>query len=222
MIPEQKVTLQATDGVSLEAQIAVPPGAAAGIAICHPHPLYGGDMDNPVVVRTAEVAFALGLATCRFNFRGVGASSGTHDEGRAEQRDAEAALDHLEAAVGPGRRLLLAGYSFGAVVSARVAERRRLAGLVLIAPPVGMTGERPFTPLAERDVPVLVVAGDRDEYAPEPALRLLAERLPKASVVTIEGANHFYFGKLYPLGETLRGFLEALEARQAGRGGGPA
>jgi alpha/beta superfamily hydrolase len=113
MIPERDVTISAADGVRLEARVAVPPGARAGVVCCHPHPLYGGDMDNPVVVRMAEVAAALGLATCRFNFRGVGRSTGEHGQGRTERLDAEAALDHIEAQVGAGAPGLLAATSEG-------------------------------------------------------------------------------------------------------------
>src|SRR5262249_42695842 len=74
MIPEQSVSLAVGPDLSLEALLALPDSPTAGVVICHPHPLYGGDMDNPVVVRVQEVCSALGLATLRFNFRGVGAS----------------------------------------------------------------------------------------------------------------------------------------------------
>src|SRR3990172_254396 len=96
---------------------AAPPGASAGVVICHPHPLYGGDMDNPVVVRVQEACAAEGLATLRFNFRGVGGSSGTHGEGGGEQDDARAALEALEQKAGTAA-LAIAGYSFGAWIAA--------------------------------------------------------------------------------------------------------
>src|SRR2546427_10424435 len=87
MIPEQPATLAVAPDVALESRLAVPPGAPAGVVICHPHPLYGGDMDNPVVVRVQQVCADLGLATLRFNFRGGGGSSGTHGGGGAGQDD---------------------------------------------------------------------------------------------------------------------------------------
>jgi alpha/beta superfamily hydrolase len=178
-------------------------------------------MDNPVVVRITEVAGALGLATCRFNFRGVGASTGTHDHGRGEQDDVRAALDHLAAALGPGAGLLLAGYSFGSVVCARVAaDRPGLRGLALVAPPIAMAGDGPFTSLPA--LPILAVAGTKDEFCPEPALRALGDRLPSARVVVIDAANHFFFGKLFPLGEAVREWLGPLVAGQARRSGGAA
>src|SRR5262245_30815594 len=93
MIPEQPTRLAVATDLRLEALLAVPDTPSAGVVICHPHPLYGGDMDNPVVVRMQEVCASLGLATLRFNFRGVGGSGGTHANGVGEQDDARAALD---------------------------------------------------------------------------------------------------------------------------------
>jgi hypothetical protein len=221
MIAEQAVTLAAGDGTLLEARLAVPDAPAGGIVICHPHPLYGGDMDNPVVVRAAEVCAAMDFATLRFNFRGVGASTGTHGGGEAEQRDVEAALDRLTAMLPAAAPLVLAGYSFGAAVAARVAAHRTgLAGLVLIAPPLALGGSEPYLGLRGRGLPVLLVAGSRDEYCPRAALEALAAGLPAAALELVERADHFFFGRLFPLGEALGRWIRALEARQAGRGGG--
>src|SRR5437763_10740396 len=93
-------------------------------------------MDNPVVARIVEVCAARGLATLRFNFRGVGASSGRHEDGRGEQEDIRASLGLLEDTLGGGARLALAGYSFGAAVASAVAATLPLAGLALVAPPL--------------------------------------------------------------------------------------
>jgi alpha/beta superfamily hydrolase len=218
MIAEQPAGLATADGVSLEARLALPDAPAGALVIAHPHPLYGGDMDNPVVVRVAEVCRARAWATLRFNFRGVGGSGGTHGGGRAERQDVEAALVHLASAVPAGTPLVLAGYSFGAVVAAGVAAGRRdtLAGLLLVAPALAMTGDEPLRALGPRGLPVLVVAGDRDEYCPTPALEALAGRWPTLEVRIIPGANHFFFGKLYPLGEVVEAWAGGLEARQAG------
>jgi uncharacterized protein len=220
MITEQAATVAVADGTHLESRLAVPDDSQGGIVVCHPHPLYGGDMDNPVVVRVQEVCVALGLATLRFNFRGVGRSTGTHDGGRAEQRDVEAALDHLRAAI-PGAALALAGYSFGSVVAAQVATRRSdLAGLAVIAPPLAVSGEAPFAGLAEFTRPLLVVGAGQDEYSSRAALDALARRLGGAEVHVVEDASHFFFGKLFPLGEIVGAWVKRLEARQAtGRGG---
>src|SRR5713226_5957071 len=116
MIAETSATLTTADGVTLEALVAEPPTPRGGVVICHPHPLYGGDMDNPVVVRLAEVFGEMGLATLRFNFRGTGQSTGAHGAGVDEQHDVEAARVHLASIVGAKGVLVLAGYSFGAAV----------------------------------------------------------------------------------------------------------
>jgi alpha/beta superfamily hydrolase len=222
MIAESATTVTAADGVTLEARVAIPASPRAGLVCCHPHPLYGGDMDNPVVVRATEVCAALGFATLRFNFRGVGGSTGAHGEGRAETQDVQAALAHLQGSLGPGRPLALAGYSFGAVVASRVttAGISTAAGpdaLALIAPPMARTGEEPFVGLAGFPAPLLIAAGTQDEYCPRPMLEALAQRLPGATLSIIEGANHFFFGKLYPLGEAVEAWARALEAGKPGR-----
>ncbi len=222
MITERSVNVMTGDGPVLEARLAVPASPIAGVVVCHPHPLYGGDMDNPVVVRVGEVCAEMGLATLRFNFRGVGGSTGSHGGGLDEQRDVEAALESLRSALGPGPRLAVAGYSFGATVAARLVAqgpKEPVAALALIAPPVAATGEAPFLGLSTAAVPVLIVAGSQDDYCPGPALQAIAGRLPRADVHVIEGANHFFFGKLFPLGQRIAAWAGQLEAGQAtGRG----
>lgn len=213
MISEQDTTLATSEGITLEGRLALPAAPTAGLVACHPHPLYGGDMHNPVVVRISAVFGDLGCATLRFNFRGVGGSRGAHDGGPGEMRDVEAALAHLRTML-EGQPLLLAGYSFGATISAQVAVRpeARLGGLVLIAPPLALAGEEPFLGLAGLGAPVLVVAGSHDEYCPRAALDDLARRLPEAQVAVVDGANHFFFGKLFPLGETVAAWARPLVA----------
>jgi uncharacterized protein len=109
MIPEQSVTIPVGTSLSLEGALALPPAAPAGVVVCHPHPLYGGAMDNPVVTAVAEACAAQGLASLRFNFRGVGASTGAWDEGRGEQDDLRAALALLRQRLQPDARVALAG-----------------------------------------------------------------------------------------------------------------
>ncbi len=217
MIAEEAMTLAAADGAAIEARLARPAGAATGIVIAHPHPLYGGDMDNPVVVRVAEVCAELGLATLRFNFRGVGGSTGRHDDGRAEQLDMEAALAAVRAVVAEPAGVVLAGYSFGSVVAAKVALRDRgLGGLLLIGPPVAVAGTTAFQALRDVGAPLLIVAGGEDQYCSGEALDHLRRDLPAAAIRVIDGANHFFFGKLYPFGETVRTWVDGLRTGAAG------
>jgi len=208
MIAERLTSVRA-GAETLEARLAVPPGAQVGVVISHPHPLYGGDMDNPVVTRIVEVCTNRGLATLRFNFRGVGGSSGRHDNGRGEQDDVRACLAYLDEMLGGSGRLALVGYSFGAVVSASVAATVPLAGLGLVAPPMRV---------AELEVPrtvggpIVIVAGAEDQYCPAPALERLRGGLPEATVIVVEGADHFFFGSLMPLGDAVGEWADALLA----------
>jgi hypothetical protein len=181
------------------------------VVVCHPHPLYGGDMDNPVVVRMGEACGALGLVALRFNFRGVGRSSGVHANGTAEQLDVEAGLARLTSLVGSDHPIALAGYSFGAAVVADVAPRHaELAGVALVAPPLARIEPGRFAPLERLGPRLLVVAGTSDEICPADALARLADTLPRATVHHIEGANHFFFGKLFPLGEAVSAWARLL------------
>jgi len=208
---EQDVIIEVPDGPTLEARLAVAEEPRGGLVVCHPHPLYGGDMDNPVVVRAVEVATQGGLSTCRFNFRGVGRSSGTHAKGEGEQDDVKAALAMLARHLPAGKPLGLAGYSFGAWVSAAAATPGiPLAALCLIAPPLSMFD---FATLDGANRELLIVAGTRDTYCPPAGLALLAERVAGARIETIEGADHFFFGKLFPLGELIRSWTDRWAPR---------
>ncbi len=203
MISEEPLSLALDGAVTLEARLAVPPGTSAGVVICHPHPLYGGDLENPVVVRAQEVCAQLGLATLRFNFRGVGHSSGSHGAGVGEQDDARAALDAL--ARQPGvRSLAIAGYSFGAWIAALVGSRdARVRAMALVAPP--LTGYD-FGAIEGKRAPTLAVCGTADPYCPTADFQRFTARFPWVTPVVIEGADHFFRGKLYPLGEALGGW----------------
>ena len=180
--------------------MALPEAPKAGLVVCHPHPLYGGDMDNPVVVRVAEVAQGAGVATLRFNFRGVGASGGVHGSGEGEQDDVAAALAVLAGRLPAKSPIGLAGYSFGAWVAARVAAAMpALPALALLAPPLAMY-DLDF--LGHAPSRTLLVSGSRDQYCPAEAIERLGRRLG-IKAETVEGAEHFFFGKLFPLGEAL-------------------
>jgi uncharacterized protein len=199
---ERSVTIEIDGGPCLEAQLGPAESALGGLVVCHPHPLYGGDMENPVVVRAVEVARDLSVSTLRFNFRGVGHSTGAHTGGEGEKEDLRAAFGFLGSHLPFGRPLGVAGYSFGAWVAAQVvASAPHVAAVCLVAPPLEMLE---FGALDGAGKDILLVAGTRDSYCPVPGLEDLASRIPGARAITIEGADHFFFGKLHPLGEAIR------------------
>jgi alpha/beta superfamily hydrolase len=226
---EIPIEVEVPGGPRLEARLAESPTATGGLVLCHPHPLYGGDLDNPVIVRAAEVAQGLGLTTLRFNFRGVGASGGTHGGGITEADDVRAALARARAALPVTAPLGLLGYSFGAWVSARAAAKppARLLPLCLVAPPLGMLDWTEVPIGATGAMPLLIVAGTRDQYCPLPDLERFTARLTGARATIIEGADHFFFGKLYPMGLAIQSWLRewaggssaALPGQPGGRGG---
>ncbi len=188
----------------LEASIRMPEKVPApGIVVCHPHPLYGGDMHNNVVAAISDSASDLGFAVLRFNFRGVGASEGSFGGGEGEREDARAALAHLRSLPAVEERLVLAGYSFGAAVSL-VAAPPGLAALVAVSTPtiaVGLADIRV-------DCPSLFVVGGRDQVAPPDRLAGLNQFLKiPPEVVTVPDADHFWFGQEPPLSDLVRGFL---------------
>ena len=166
-------------------------------------------MDSGVVVRATEACAKGNLATLRFNFRGVGSSTGAHDDGRGEQQDVRAALRELrrrlpeEAAVG------LAGYSFGAAIVAAVAQATPVAGLALVAPPLRLASLEPPTAVTG---PILIVVGAEDQYCPPGALEPIRDALPQASVVVLEGAYHFFLGSLDELAEAIGRWAAAVAA----------
>jgi hypothetical protein len=204
---EEALAVHVPAGPALEARLAPLANPTGGFVICHPHPLYGGDMDNPVVIRAAEVARAAGYATLRFNFRGAGGSEGAHDKGRGEQEDVTAAMAALATHLPAGSRVGVIGYSFGAAMAARATRPSAPeAPLGLIAPPLGMY-ELDF--LQAGPGHLLLVAGTADSYCPVEALHRLAA-LTSAEERIIEGADHFFFGKLYPLGEAIGAWLAGL------------
>ena len=162
-VEERRIGIVSGD-LALEAAIHDGDGALA-VLVLHPHPQYGGDMDNHVVTAICGAMAARGATTLRFNFRGAGRSQGAYDNGRGEADDARAALETLRSAA-PGAKMLLAGYSFGAMIAAGVAAGAELAALVLVSPPVGSA---PLPPL-DAELPTLLVAGDQDGIAPAPAV----------------------------------------------------
>lgn len=185
----ERLTIDGAAG-PIEAIVAIPPNGRRGIAlICHPHPLQGGTLDNKVVQTLAKVFFALGYVAARFNFRGVGRSAGSFDEGIGETDDALAVLGHVRARFGASLPIALAGFSFGAFVQTRVAERVAAEGLVLVGPAVNRFRMQSVPPST------LVVHGEEDDVVPLADVFAWA-RPQQLPIIVFPGCGHFFHGRL--------------------------
>ncbi len=189
-----------SDGLRLEG-LMTPGSGKRGVVVTHPHPLYGGDMYNPVVECLQSAFAARGFATLRFNFRGVGKSEGSYGEGDGEVKDVLAAAGFLQEQGATGETEL-AGYSFGAWVNARVPQGEKGIGrMTMVSPPVAFID---FSDIAAMPNLSLVITGSRDEIAPAQEIRPLLPRWnPAAALEIIEGADHFYLGHIDVLREVL-------------------
>lgn len=172
-------------------------GTARGVAlVLHPHPLGGGTMHNKVVFRAAAALNEAGLIVLRINFRGVGQSTGTHDDGHGETDDVRTGLDYLSAHY-PGQSITLAGFSFGARVGLEVGiADKRVVRLISIGTPVD---KYDFSFLLACDKPILFVHGDGDEFGSIVKLNDLIKQLrpeTRARLEIVEGAGHFFEGHL--------------------------
>jgi alpha/beta superfamily hydrolase len=185
--------------------------AKVGVIFCHPHPQYGGDMFNMVVQTAVEAASQAGLATLRFNFRGVGESGGSYDDGKGEQKDVEAAVEYFSSVLKNGHpSLILLGYSFGAWASLPVAVHdERIDGMVAIAPPLELND---FNFLIGCKKKKLFIAGDRDLFCSTSRLEEWFRQLeePK-SLVIIPGADHFFSFHAHLLTQPLSEFFKKIK-----------
>ena len=174
---------------------------------CHPHPLYGGSLSTKVIHTVARAFVAAGVPALRFNFRGVGASAGVHDDGRGETEDLVAVAGQLRRRF-PDTDLWLAGFSFGAWVSLRATARLVPARLVTVAPPVGRWD---FADIAAPACPWLLLQGTADELLDATEVETWARALsPEAQITLLPEASHFFHGRLHEV----RDLVEAF-ARQA-------
>jgi uncharacterized protein len=206
----QKVAFS-SDGLMLEGILHRPAGICLypAVAVCHPHPLYGGDMHNSVVVAICEGLCAEGMGALRFNFRGVGGSEGSFGGGSEERRDVRAALDYLEGEPAvDGGRIGLAGYSFGALVALAVVDER-VQGVAAVSPPLAMQD------LSGRELrrPSLFVFGGEDAIAPADRLADLASALVgEHRTVVVPGADHFWWGQEEVLVKEVVAFFQGVMA----------
>lgn len=187
-----------------------PPKGSAVFA--HPHPLEGGTMHNKVVYRAAQAAGRAGYGTLRFNFRGVGASEGVHDEGRGETGDFRAALDAAQGLGGPP--LVAGGFSFGSAVALRaIAGERRVVAYVGVGLPVASRSGRD---LPVPGVPALFVVGELDAFGPPKALAEFVGR--SGEIVVVPGGDHFLAGHLDVMQEAITRFLGRIASGEPRQG----
>lgn len=175
--------------------------------ICHPHPLFGGTMNNKVVTTLARVFRDIGLRSVRFNFRGVGKSTGTHDEGRGEVDDLLSLVNWVKQNF-PEDSIWLAGFSFGAYVATKAAMHISPQQLVTIAPQVSRFKQ---DDLAKVTCPWLLVQGEQDEVVSAEEVFAWIETLPhKPTVIRMPTAGHFFHGQLMELRRLLEDQLKIV------------
>ena len=195
----------------LEALVKEPVGTPRGAAVmCHPHPLHGGTMHTKAVYRAAQGFNDAGLVALRFNFRGVGTSTGSHDEGVGEQDDVRAALDWMEAEY-PLLPLVAGGFSFGSKVGLLVGVADdRVSGLLGVGLPVGLDDTYDFGYLAGAGKPLLVVQGEEDEFGS--GRRVATTLAPLGSHITlvrVPDADHFFTGRHDQLRAAISGYYQS-------------
>jgi hypothetical protein len=193
----------------LEALLKEPEGAPRGAAVvCHPHPLFGGTMHTKAVYRAAQALNEAGLIALRFNFRGVGSSTGSYEEGVGEQDDVRAALDWLAERY-PTVPLVAGGFSFGSIVGLSVgAEDERVVGLLGLGLPVDRA-EYDYAFLATAGKPVLIVQGENDEFGSgERVASVLSGLGSHVTLVRVPGSDHYFTDRLDELRTAVRGYFE--------------
>ena len=203
MYPKGNLQIPASHG-SLEAILKEPKGEPNGVAlVCHPHPLGGGTMHNKVVYRAAAGLVEAGLIALRFNFRGVGASTGAHDDGEGEKQDVLDALDYLTENY-PNLPTTFAGFSFGSRYGIEaVMNDERIARFISIGTPVDKYDFSFIKPIRR---PILFVHGDKDEFGAVGNLEKLVAQVesPDKTVIVFENCGHFFDNHLNELKSAVR------------------
>lgn len=202
----------------LEALVEHPASPAAGAfaVCCHPHPLFGGTMQNKVVHALARAALDCGVPAIRFNFRGVGGSEGRYDNGVGETDDAIAVARWGAGSFGAGR-LWAMGFSFGSFVACGLAVTHGAERLVTVAPPVQRFD---FGAIAVPKCPWLVVQGDSDELVNHDSVMQWTRTVnPPPQVTLFAGADHFFHGRIAELRETVAQWLGRQEGSEPAHGG---
>jgi uncharacterized protein len=189
--------------------------ATHAAVVCHPHPLFGGTLHNKVVFHTMKALNSFGFPVLRFNFRGAGLSQGEHDQGNGEVDDVGTALDWLD--VEYHLPLLFAGFSFGAAVGLRAAcADARVRAAIGVGTPVVPVAEATEEPrvytlnfLEKCTKPKLFISGARDQFGPRSKLEALVASMPEPKkFVVIEGADHFFEGRLREMREAIEAWVK--------------
>ena len=184
-------------GMNFEGIVATPDDVgspAPGVVICHPHPLFGGNMDNNVVIALSFSLVEQGFATIRFNFRGVGNSDGEHSKGEKEHEEVLGAFELLKAWPGvDGRKLGLVGYSFGtSVILGNSAVQKKAKSIALVSPNIRALSD---TPLKKAKTPTFIITGSRDKLVEAEGLQDNLDAFAKPpQFEVINGADHFWGG----------------------------
>ncbi len=204
---EQRLLIAGPAG-ELELKLLETEFTPRGLAVmCHPHPLHGGTMENKVVYTVQRALAESGFHCLRFNFRGVGHSVGVFDHGIGESADLVAVTQWLQQRYPALTTLWLAGFSFGSFVAARCANDLHAAQLISIAPPVQRFD---FAQMAMPQCPWLVVMGDADEVVDPNAVFAWQQTLqPPPHLIRMNGAGHFFHGRLVELRQHLVAALPA-------------
>ena len=207
----------------LEGRYQAPKKKGAPIAIVlHPHPQFGGTMNNQIVYNLYYDFVNRGFSVLRFNFRGVGRSQGAFDHGTGELSDAASALDWAQTINPEARACWVAGFSFGAWIGMQLLMRRpEVEGFISVAPPENLYD---FSFLAPCPSSGLIIHGDKDRVAPPTSVQKLVDKLKTQKGITIEqqiveGANHFFEGKIDELTERSADYLDRRRLEIAAGGG---
>jgi alpha/beta superfamily hydrolase len=212
----QRVIIPGPAGV-LEGITACPDKETRGAVavILHPHPLYGGTLNNKVVHYLSRTCNQLGIPSLRFNFRGVGESGGVYNDGRGETEDCLAVLDWVQERR-PGFDIWLAGFSFGAYVAYRSVHRHpRISRLLTVAPPVNLFD---FTVLPAPSCPWTLIQGELDELVPAASVENWVDTLPVQPRKILLPADHFFHGQLNALQAALLQSINDEESEIGVRG----
>lgn len=202
---EEFITITGAGNICLEGYLNRQDTGKA-VVLAHPHPLYGGNMDVPVICRMAACFQSAGITSLRFNFRGTGGSSGKFDDGLGEQDDVRSALEFLS---GQGfEQLFLAGYSFGAWVNAHVVSAGvDLCDHIMVSPPATMLS---FDQVERLPDTGLIITGENDDLAPVSLIHpLLSKWEITPRVEVLSDVDHFYGGALDTLGDVLSDYLHS-------------